>query len=192
MSLNLNHVLSLLLQFWIAIPWLFNRQGWGVFLNQPGEGMTDVSEPGHLALEFGCQKQLDMWVTAAPAPGTAEAAAAVYNSYAHATGLPSPLPANAALFWQSRCQYKDEGEIVALARNFSSRNLSVGVIVIDLGVPADPPYFRLDPVRFPDIPGMAKQVKELTGADLMPNLKPTSVKSTDCLACGPGHATDGQ
>ena len=83
-------------KYWIAFPWLFNRHGWGVFLNQPGEGMTDVSRPGRLGLAFECQKQLDLWVTAAPVPGAVDAAAAVYSSYAHATGLPSPLPDNAA------------------------------------------------------------------------------------------------
>eukprot|EP01050_Picozoa_sp_SAG11_P004235 SAG11_NODE_264_length_11522_cov_14.739210_7_plen_425_part_00 len=179
-------------KYWIAIPWLFNRHHWGVFFNQPGEGMTDVSHVGRLAVEFVCQKQLDMWVTAAPEPSAFNAAAAVYSSYAHATGLPSPLPQNAALYWQSRCQYHDQGEVLALAQNFSDRNLSVGVIVIDLGVPNDPPYYRLDPARFPDVLSMAKQVKKLTGADLMPNLKPTSVKSIDCPACGLGHAADGK
>ena len=112
-------------KFWIAIPWLFNRHNWGIFLNQPGEGMTDVSQDGQLSLEFACQKQLDLWVTAAPQPSAANAAAAVYSSYAHATGLPSPLPPNAALYWQSRDAYHDQTEVLALAQNFSARNLSV-------------------------------------------------------------------
>jgi alpha-glucosidase (family GH31 glycosyl hydrolase) len=86
-------------------------------------------------------------------------------------------------------------EVIGVAKNFSSLNLSVGVIVIDLGPPADPPYYRLDPARFPDVAAMAAQVKALTGgAYLMPNLKPTSVKSSDCPACDAGHshATDGK
>eukprot|EP01044_Picomonas_judraskeda_P014707 COSAG03_NODE_2373_length_2829_cov_16.656410_2_plen_71_part_00 len=37
------------------------------------------------------------------------------------------------------------------------------MIVIDLGVPAEPPYYRLDPARFPDVLSMAKKVKQLTG-----------------------------
>jgi alpha-glucosidase (family GH31 glycosyl hydrolase) len=67
--------------------------------------------------------------------------------------------------------------VIALAQNFSQRNLSVGVIVIDLGVPSEPPYYRLDPKRFPDVKAMAEEVRSLTGAALMPNLKPTSVKT---------------
>lgn len=37
------------------------------------------------------------------------------------------------------------------------------MIVIDLGVPSEPPYYRLDPARFPDVMSMAKKVKQLTG-----------------------------
>ena len=37
------------------------------------------------------------------------------------------------------------------------------MIVIDLGVPAEPPYYRLDPARFPDVLSMANKVKQLTG-----------------------------
>ena len=158
-------------------------------MNQPGEGVIDASHG--ISASFTCQKQSDIWITAAPAAAP-NAAAAVYSSYAEATGKPSPLPEHGALYWQSRDAYHDQAEVIGIAKNFSVRNLTVGVIVIDLGVPNDPPYYRLDPQRFPDIPTMAKQVKDLTGAVLMPNLKPTSVTSTDCPACGAGHKTDGK
>lgn len=177
-------------KFWIAIPWLFNPwDGWGVFLNQPGDGMMDASNG--IKATFTCQKQLDLWVTAAPAAAP-NPSLAVFNSYAHATGLPSPLPDNGALYWQSRDAYKSQAEVIGIAKNFSARNLSVGVIVIDLGPPDAPPYYRLDPKRFPDVSAMSKQVAALTGADLMPNLKPTSVESSVCLACGSGHSADGK
>jgi len=121
-------------KFWIGIPWLYNRAGWGVFINQPGDGVIDASSDG-LAASFECQKQLDMWVVAAPpaaAGASSGAAAAVYNSYARATGMPSPLLENAVLYWQSRDAYKDAAEVIGIARNFSIRNLSLGVLVIDL------------------------------------------------------------
>eukprot|EP01043_Picozoa_sp_COSAG02_P010490 COSAG02_NODE_369_length_23680_cov_36.650609_11_plen_646_part_00 len=177
-------------KFWIAIPWVYNRAGWGVFFNQPGDGVIDASS-ARLSASFTCQKQLDMWVVAAPAT-TMNAASAVYTSYAHATGAPSPLLENAVLYWQSRDAYNDTAEVIGVATNFSIRNLSLGVLVIDLGPPTAPPYYRLDPARFPDIPTMAMQVHDSTGAVLMPNLKPTSVSSADCPACGAGHRTDGK
>lgn len=77
----------------------------------------------------------------------------------------------------------------------------MGVIVIDLGVPDTPPYYRLDPERFPDVLSMATKVSELTGAYLMPNLKPTGIATAACPACSfpssvnyptDGKASDGQ
>ena len=53
-------------KYWIAIPWQYNRQGWGLFLNQPGEGVIDVSSG--LAFTFSCQKQLDMWISVSDSP----------------------------------------------------------------------------------------------------------------------------
>ena len=104
-----------------------------------------------------------------------------------ATGFPSALPSNAALYWQSRDAYKNQSEVVALAQKFQDKGFAgkVGVVVVDLGEPETPPYYRLDPTRFPDVPAMAAQVKKLTGgATLMPNIKPSSVSSADCPACG--------
>ena len=106
-------------KYHIGIPWLYNRGAdFGVFFNQPGDGTIDLThaagggqgQGGGVTASFACQKQLDMWVAVAPAPTStgagagvsANPAAAVYSRYAHATGLPSPLPPKAALFWQSR------------------------------------------------------------------------------------------
>ena len=89
---------------------------------------------------------------------------------------------------------KNQSEVVALAQKFQDKGFAgkVGVVVVDLGEPDTPPYYRLDPARFPDVPAMAAQVEKLTGgATLMPNIKPSSVASADCPACGAGHAHDG-
>ena len=156
-----------------------------------------------------------------------------YELYGHATGLPSPLLENAALYWQSKSTYRDRAEVIGVARNFSQRNLSVGMIVIAHDdVPCSPAfknctppvrsspekachqrtvyarlralltrlclqYYRFDPQRFPDVPGMVKAVADLTGALVMPNIKPTSIATQDCAMCGllggsAGQATDGQ
>ena len=83
------------LKYHIAIPWLYNRAeetgGWGIFLNQPGDGSVsfkntfDPKGEG-LELAFACQKQLDMWVSVGSADNkvdsAANPAAAVYEQYA--------------------------------------------------------------------------------------------------------------
>ena len=115
---------------------------------------------------------------AGSAAAAANPAPSVYEAFASATGKPAMLPEYAAEYWQSKDAYHNQSEIIQLARNFSDRNLTVGVIVIDLGVPTAPVgthYYQLDPARFPNVPAMSAAVTKLTGAYLMPNLKPTSV-----------------
>ena len=87
-------------------------------------GAVDLSAsagaPPGLAFNFTCQRQLDMWVTVAPAAGAhprtgaVAGVAAVYQQYAQATGLPAPLPERAALFWQCRDFYHNQSEVIAL------------------------------------------------------------------------------
>jgi len=69
-----------------------------------------------------------------------------YELYGHATGLPSPLLENAALYWQSKSTYRDRAEVIGVARNFSQRNLSVGMIVIAHDdVPCSPAFKNCTP-----------------------------------------------
>jgi alpha-D-xyloside xylohydrolase len=153
----------------IPTGFMYSSSGFGLFLNQPGDGAAVLPRgTGDYQLSYICQRQLDLWVTV----GTASE---VYMRYGQATALPSPLPGYAARYWQSKDAYHTADEVVELARNFSRRNLSVGVIVIDLGPPA-----------------MTATVRNLTGSEVMPNLKPTSVKSADCPGCGAGFETDGK
>ena len=170
----------------IPVGFLYSSNGFGLFFNQPGDGVVVLPRgTGLFNISFACQNQLDMWATVG-------LTSSVYERYAQATGPPAKLPSYAMSYWQSKCAYKNQSEVIELATNFSKRNLSVGVIVIDLGVPSEPPYYRLDPARFPNVAQMVAAVSSLTGSRLIPNLKPTSVRSLDCPACGSGHASDGQ
>ena len=53
--------------------------------------------PKGINASFGCQYGLDMLVIAAP-PSSAAPHVDIYRTYARATGMPSPLPENAALY----------------------------------------------------------------------------------------------
>ena len=52
----------------------------------------------------------------APA-GSTTPHADIYKQYMTATGLPAPLPDNAALYWQSKDAYKNQTEVIALAQS---------------------------------------------------------------------------
>ena len=176
-------------KYHIALPFLYSSRGFGLLLNHPGDGVVRLPS-GRIDVAFSCQRQLDLWISA---PGEVHPAPLVYQRYAEATGLPRRLPSWAASYWQSKCAYHNSAEILALAANFSARRLDVGAIVIDLGEPAGAPYYRMDPARFPDLPSLTARVRDLLPeVRLVPNLKPTSVATADCAACGSGHGSDGR
>ena len=172
-------------KFTVAQPWLWSTAGFGLFFNAAGDGAIALPAAGGVAANFSCQRQLDLWVVVG---GHRRA----YAQLAQAIGPPRAPPAAAFGYWQSRDAYRDRGELLAVARNFSALRLPVAVLVVDLGLPADPPYYRLDPARFPDAPGMVAAVRNLTGAAVIPNLKPTSIAARDCPACAGGGAADGE
>ena len=72
---------------------------------------------------------LDMLVMTAAA-GSAAPHAEVYRTFAAATGRPSPLPAHAALYWQSKDAYKNQTEVVAVARALRAKGLAGAVGVV--------------------------------------------------------------
>ena len=90
------------IKYHIAIPWLYSTAGFGVFFNQPGDGLIKLNATGGgINASFSCQFGLDMLVITAPA-GSASPHTDIYRQYMRATGFPSPLPQNAALYWQSK------------------------------------------------------------------------------------------
>eukprot|EP00039_Didymoeca_costata_P025358 m.13061 g.13061 ORF g.13061 m.13061 type:complete len:676 (-) comp4784_c0_seq2:27-2054(-) len=201
LMLNGGQTLIQSVKYHIAVPFLYSTNGFALFFNFPGEGIiTTPPNSTTIGISFSHQIQFDMWVTTFEAPSQTSAVpsdsahTSIYMHYGEATGFPSIMRPNALRFWQSRNAYHNQSEVIELATNFSKRNLSVGVIVIDLGISLTPPYYMLDKQRFPDVPDMVSKVKALIGADIMPNLKPTSIASKDCPDCDPGvnHAVDGK
>jgi alpha-glucosidase len=81
-------------------------------------------------------------------------AAAVLQSYAHLTGLP-PLPPLWALgYQQSRFSYMTEAAVLDVADGLRRRNFPADVIYCDIDYQDRYRPFTVDPVAFPDFPGM--------------------------------------
>ena len=53
------------------------------------------------------------------------------GKYADATGHSPMMPEWAAGFWQSKLRYKDQEEVLNIAREYKKRKLPLSVIVID-------------------------------------------------------------
>lgn len=130
-------------KFHVGIPWAYSREaGFGVLMNNPGDGTVTVNRTGAMDWQLDTQQQLDFWVTVPPpsagATATAAAghdgggaAAAIFRHYADAVGHAPKLPDYAALFWQCRLRYRTSTIAQHIAAGYAQRNLSLGVLVID-------------------------------------------------------------
>ena len=127
-------------QFHIGIPWAYSVEaGFGVLLNNPGDGTVNISVSGAMDWQLVAQQQLDFWITttatATPDAATSSrvvgGAATIYKQYADAVGHAPPLPAYAALFWQCRLRYRTAKIAQDIAAGYQQRNLSLGVLVVD-------------------------------------------------------------
>lgn len=90
----------------------------------------------------------------------------LFAHYADATGHAPVLPRYATKFWQCRLRYRTQDIVTAVARNYSLRNLSLGVLVVDFFNQATDGDFRMNPACYPNVTQMAHDVKSLTGAEL--------------------------
>lgn len=79
-------------------------------------------------------QQLDFWVTTTPANMTAGTSpyAPLMHRYVDVTGHPPPMPHFASGFWQSKNRYRNQSQVLDIARGYVTRSLPLSVIVIDV------------------------------------------------------------
>ena len=111
-------------------------------------------------------RQIDYWVTTGPTP------ADIVSRYVTATGLPPMLPEWASGFWQSKLRYRDQEELLEVAREYKRRGLPLSVIVCDYFHWTRQGEWRFDPAEWPDPQAMVDELREL-GVELMVSIWPT-------------------
>ncbi|TID17805.1 putative alpha-xylosidase [Venturia nashicola] len=86
----------------------------------------------------------------------------------------APLPPDFSLgYLHSKLRYENQSEVIQLAENFVKYKIPVSLIVIDYQSWARQGDWSLDAGLWPDVAGMAAQVKKLTGAEMMASLWPS-------------------
>jgi alpha-D-xyloside xylohydrolase len=98
--------------------------------------------------------QLDYWITAGDTP-------AIMERYAEATGHSPMLPDWAAGFWQASLRYRNQDEVLAVAREYKERGLPLEVIVIDFFHWTVQGDWKFDPELWPDPSGMVRELEKL-------------------------------
>ncbi|MGX7828016.1 glycoside hydrolase family 31 protein [Actinokineospora sp. 24-640] len=148
----------------VSIPFLLSSRGYGLLWNLPAVGRVELAENGTRWVADSA-RQLDYWITA----GTP---ARIMSRYAEATGHPPMLPEWAGGFWQSKLRYRDQEELLAVAREHHRRGLPLSVIVADFFHWTHLGDWRFDPAQWPDPDAMIAELDEL-GVKLMVSVWPS-------------------
>ena len=113
----------------VTIPFFFSTLGYGLSYNVPAYGNVSISAASHVWAS-DATPCADLWVTAAEA-GAALPAASVMSHYADAVGHAPVMPWAATGFWQSKNRYRNQSQLLAVARGFAERAIPLSIIVID-------------------------------------------------------------
>lgn len=148
----------------VTIPLLVSSRGYGLLWNSPAIGRVELAETGTRWVADSA-RQIDYWVTAGrPAD--------VLRRYADATGHAPELPEWATGFWQCKLRYRNQRELLDVAREYHRRGLPLAVIVSDFFHWTHLGEWRFDPAEWPDPAAMVRELAEL-GVRLMVSVWPS-------------------
>ena len=142
-----------------AIPFfLAFRAGaaFGVFLDNTWRSSFDFGKDAQNVYSFGAvDGPLDYYIFAGPTPRD------VVEQYTWLTGRP-PLPPLWMLgYQQSRYSYAPEQRLMDVATRLRSDHIPADVVYLDIGFQEQNRPFTVDPVGFPDFPGMVARLKQM-------------------------------
>ena len=137
-----------------TLPVIYSSLGYGFLWNNPSPGRVEFGLNHTVWTADSCY-QADYLVFVGSTP------AEVLNRYARLTGFAPKMPDWAAGFWQSRCRYESQEELMEAAREYHSRGIPVDAIVIDFFHWTEQGNCDFDPKYWPDPKGMVSELKEL-------------------------------
>lgn len=149
----------------VNIPFVLSSRGYGLLWNVPAVGRVEFSD-NVTRWRAGQAQEIDYWITAAPTP------AAILGRYADVTGHTPELPRWASGFWQSKLRYRDQEELLSVAREHKRRGLPMSVIVADYFHWSAMGDYRFDENEWPDPQAMVDELAGL-GIELMVSIWPT-------------------
>ena len=149
----------------VSIPFVLSSRGYGLLWNNPAVGRVEFAVNGTRWVADRA-RQLDYWLTVGGSP------AAIMTAYAGATGFPSAMPEWASGFWQSKLRYRDQAELLEVAREYARRGLPLSVLVIDYLHWRHLGDWDFDPEAWPDPRAMVEELR-LLGVEPAVSVWPT-------------------
>ncbi len=148
-----------------SVPFYISSRGYGFFWNNPAIGTASF---GTNKTEWYAKttRKLDYFITAGDSPAEIE------THYSNATGRTPMMPEFGLGYWQCKLRYRNQEEILAVAREHKKRGLPMDAIVVDFFHWTMQGDFKFELRDWPDPDAMVKELKEL-GIETVVSVWPT-------------------
>ena len=148
-----------------SVPFFISNRGYGFFWNNPAIG-TATFATNKTEWFARNTKKMDYYITAGDTPAQIEL------QYTEATGRTPMMPECGMGFWQCKLRYRNQDELMAVAREHKRRGLPMDVIVVDFFHWTRQGDFKFETRDWPDPEGMVRELKEM-GIELAVSVWPT-------------------
>ncbi len=148
-----------------SVPFLISSRGYGFLWNNPAIG-TAAFATNKTEWYARSTKKLDYFITAGDTPFEIE------EQYSAAAGRTPMMPEYGMGYWQCKLRYRNQEELLAVAREHKRRGLPMDAIVVDFFHWTRQGEFKFEPRDWPDPDAMVKELKEL-GIETVVSVWPT-------------------
>ena len=148
-----------------SVPFMISSRGYGFFWNNPAIG-TATFGTNKTEWHAKSTKKLDYFITAGDTPFELE------EQYSAATGRTPMIPEYGLGYWQCKLRYRNQEELLAVAREHKRRGLPMDAIVVDFFHWTMQGEFKFEPRDWPDPEGMVKELKDM-GIETVVSVWPT-------------------
>ena len=148
-----------------SVPFFVSSRGYGFLWNNPAIG-TAVFGTNKTEWYAKSTKKLDYFITAGDTPLKIE------ENYTLATGRTPMMPEFGLGYWQCKLRYRNQEEILNVAREHKRRGLPMDAIVVDFFHWTMQGDFKFEPRDWPDPEGMVKELKDM-GIETVVSVWPT-------------------
>ncbi len=148
-----------------SVPFYVSSRGYGFFWNNPAIGTASF---GMNKTEWHAKttRKMDYFITAGDTPAQIEL------QYSNATGRTPMMPEFGLGYWQCKLRYRNQEEILEVAREHKRRGLPMDAIVVDFFHWTMQGEFKFEPRDWPDPDAMVRELKEL-GIETVVSVWPT-------------------